>query len=232
MKHLSLSLILLLAVVSTAHAQDNSKKDYYDIELILFEQADGYSYEKWPTSPGEPNIALAKDNLSRLSPRSIVTALPQANNTLGPLVYTLNRKNAKVAAYVNVRLPIPKRGTHEWYWIGKNQLQGLIKITKGRYLHIETDLLLNKPDSSHPYRIQLHRRMRSNELHYIDHPMAGLIALAKRYEPEEIIEEAPTETLPEKMFNEEKEAAPEGLSAAKTITEPPSNQQEVTPISR
>lgn len=35
----------------------------------------------------------------------------------------------------------------------------------------------------HVYRMQQSRRMRSNELHYIDHPRFGIVAIATRYEP-------------------------------------------------
>jgi len=33
------------------------------------------------------------------------------------------------------------------------------------------------------YRLQQSRRMRSNELHYIDHPLFGIIVVVNRYEP-------------------------------------------------
>lgn len=35
----------------------------------------------------------------------------------------------------------------------------------------------------HVYRMQQSRRMRSNEIHYLDHPRFGIVAFATRYEP-------------------------------------------------
>ena len=58
-------------------------------------------------------------------------------------------------------------------------------MTRGRFLHLDTDLLLRAPDSSQTYRVQLSRRMRSDELHYVDHPKLGILIRAERYLPEE-----------------------------------------------
>ena len=69
-------------------------------------------------------------------------------------------------------------------------ISGSIKIVLERYLHIYTDLVYRKPlqvpatttgfnpgayqqDAAYPVRE--HRRMRSKELHYIDHPLVGML---------------------------------------------------------
>jgi len=72
-----------------------------------------------------------------------------------------------------------------------NELDGSVKLVLGRYLHIYTDLIFRKPviverldeetqeltetRTLFDIPIQSHRRMRSRELHYIDHPMAGIL---------------------------------------------------------
>jgi hypothetical protein len=72
-----------------------------------------------------------------------------------------------------------------------NELDGSVKLVLGRYLHIYTDLIYRKPviverldeetqeltetRTLFDIPIQSHRRMRSRELHYIDHPMAGIL---------------------------------------------------------
>jgi len=61
-----------------------------------------------------------------------------------------------------------------------------------RYLHIYTDMIYRKPRNEaapvwydvqarlyKQYPIQSHRRMRSKELHYLDHPMVGILVMAK-----------------------------------------------------
>jgi hypothetical protein len=75
--------------------------------------------------------------------------------------------------------------------VKQHQLEGTIKITIGRYLHVWTDLVYRQPvatgnysaetnsyDNVRSYRYQDHRRMRSKELHYIDNPNFGILIYA------------------------------------------------------
>ena len=74
-----------------------------------------------------------------------------------------------------------------------SELDGTVKVVLGRYLHVFTDLVYRKPlakdidtesatpDSSGHNRVladfplKVHRKMRSKELHYIDHPLFGIL---------------------------------------------------------
>ena len=71
-----------------------------------------------------------------------------------------------------------------------NELDGTITIVLGRFLHVYTDLAyrrpfkintdsLNKPLARNhilaDFRIKSHRKMRSKELHYLDHPYLGIL---------------------------------------------------------
>jgi hypothetical protein len=84
------------------------------------------------------------------------------------------------------------------------QLEGSIKISVKRYLHVEFDMVLRQLTPSvatdtpalttlsphyQAYRMQVHRRMRSKDLHYIDHPQMGVLIIARRYEMPQPIEE-------------------------------------------
>ncbi|WP_177418145.1 CsiV family protein [endosymbiont of Lamellibrachia barhami] len=76
------------------------------------------------------------------------------------------------------------------------RLEGTIRVGVKRYLHLATDLLLRqweteegiKGDSLEfrpafrAFRMQSQRRMRSGEIHYLDHPIIGVLFLASRYE--------------------------------------------------
>ena len=93
-----------------------------------------------------------------------------------------------------------------------HQLEGTVKVVLGRYLHVYANLLLRRPmpegfagenrvgglqktadDSGagfqepttqlHEFQMRQHRRMRSNEVHYLDHPMMGMIVLIRRAQP-------------------------------------------------
>ncbi len=115
-------------------------------------------------------------------------------------------------------------------------LDGTIKLHLGRYLHLETDLLYRshqppaaplvnntflmsinevKPPPTQ-FRMQQTRRLRSGELHYLDHPMFGMLILITPYElpvppepePKPIPEPAPVSTTdvatPAPLINEKK----------------------------
>ena len=80
-------------------------------------------------------------------------------------------------------------------------LGGTINFTFRRYIHLSTDLTLyheyddagnasldnnaELPNSELPMSvIRLQRKMRSNEVQYVDHPLLGIVVNIKRYKPE------------------------------------------------
>jgi hypothetical protein len=83
-------------------------------------------------------------------------------------------------------------------------LNGTISVGLGRYLHVYTDLVYSEPLSGaqpaptgtdnlfraqrpnwQSYHISDHRRMRSRELHHLDHPKVGVLVEITPYEPDE-----------------------------------------------
>ena len=77
------------------------------------------------------------------------------------------------------------------------ELEGTLKVAVSRYLHVYTDLVYRLPrkvsaqDEQRStsgdtvlvdYPIRSHRRMRSKELHYIDHPLVGILVEARPIE--------------------------------------------------
>ncbi len=92
------------------------------------------------------------------------------------------------------------------------KIEGTVKIGVKRYLHLETDLLLRRLEKTdpaggrqtgmlrfgpyyQPYRLQSLRRMRSGKLHYLDHPLIGVLFIAEKYTPPappEPVEAVPT----------------------------------------
>ena len=77
----------------------------------------------------------------------------------------------------------------------ESNVQGTLKLVLGRYLHIHTDLLytrLNNADKQalptldskifSEFKIKSQRRMRSKELHYLDHPLLGILILVSPIE--------------------------------------------------
>jgi hypothetical protein len=64
-------------------------------------------------------------------------------------------------------------------------------VSRARYLHLWADLTYttriatadNPTPTLQRFRMKQHRRMRSGEIHYLDHPMFGVVVLATPYEP-------------------------------------------------
>ena len=65
-------------------------------------------------------------------------------------------------------------------------VHGTAKVSLARYLHVELNLLYSRPGNSATdppdavptrFRLVSERRMRSGELHYIDHPLFGVLVL-------------------------------------------------------
>ena len=122
-------------------------------------------------------------------------------------------------------------------------LEGTIRISVSRYLHVELDLLrrirsatpypsyeqsfegglTEQAQPYHRYRMQAHRRMRSGELHYIDHPLMGVLIKITPYElptPAEPVEPEATAPLRQaEGVNAEKPR--EGAAEQEPVPAPP-----------
>jgi len=197
LKSLALSLLLLIPPITSAV----DERDVYTFEIIVFERPDGGHAEFWPAEPDEPERSGARARLD---------TLPAATRTLDAAAYTLKKKGLVVHQHLAWRQAPAARNSDTWYWVGSSRLQGLLRLSRGRYLHLDTDLLLRDAASSQTYRIRLHRRMRSGELHYVDHPKLGILVQAERYEAPE-----PVETPTDPASGEPKPAAPLGTSTGK-----------------
>ncbi|MEM8843769.1 MAG: CsiV family protein [Pseudomonadota bacterium] len=91
--------------------------------------------------------------------------------------------------------PYPEDESIDGVW----ELEGTLNVVITRYLHIYSDLVyrmersnpLYTNDALQPeqvlvdYEVNSHRRMRSGELHYIDHPIVGILVEATPIEEEE-----------------------------------------------
>lgn len=160
-----LLLLLFLPTLATAEA--------YKFEMIIFERPGAVGGEYWPSNPGQPDRSKAVGTLGS----------QPAKRNLGPIAYTLKQKGMNVLKHMAWIQTPGSRSSNSWRWLSAGRLEGLVRLTRGRFLHLDTDLLLRDPNSSQPYRVQLNRRMRSNELHYLDHPKLGIIFRATRLRP-------------------------------------------------
>jgi hypothetical protein len=173
-------LVALCVWLSPAVAQDEQA---YLFEIVVFERPGGGS-EFWPSEAGQPDRALAKTALGSRG------RVPVEKRELGPAVFSLKRRGMVVHEHVAWEEVPGNRNAPTWQWLDAGRLNGLIRVTRGRFLHLDTDLILRDTNASKPVRIRLNRRMRSGELHYVDHPKLGILFQATRVE--DVVPPVPT----------------------------------------
>ena len=228
--------------------------NWYQVEVLIFRYNTAFeaTQEKWPQKidrsfPAKLSILDSSDD----SAHGAYAILPSAEYSFSSYLTELERrKNIKPLYHVAWRQPrIDKSMAHplliqagEITEDDQFELEGTIKISIKRYIHIDTDLWLSSyqraeekaendwwvfsddekpyllqedlirteqsraldaPIASHfpapeihekrPYltkylaRMQQTRRMNRDELHYLDHPLFGLLVRTTRYEiPQEV----------------------------------------------
>jgi len=200
----------LSALAHPVQAADEAP--WYDIELILFKQGASGSEatENWPEDPGSPDWTEAVNLLPPSSEETLrpYALLPKATWRLNAQFNALRRARGAMDPLFHQawRQPVAASRAAESIYLGPDlthnnrtpppPFEGLIKISVSRYLHIELDILLNGTNNSLPFstldtlssptrgsiRFHANRRMRSGELHYIDHPRIGALILISRVE--------------------------------------------------
>ena len=191
----------------------------YDIEIIIFEDAHAryINSESWNKSslPGDDLIAdnSGKNTSTATNYKDIKHSILSKDykriknsseyNVLQYSAWRQTGLKSNDAFEINIT---KLNNTHRNQT--KNTLSGTVKIVLARYLHFYGDLeyqQLNKANdenngeaeqndgfmpTNNSYAFKSHRRMRSKELHYIDHPLVGIL-----------IQINPVETSPENQAN-------------------------------
>ena len=184
----------------------------YDFELIIFEDTSGRyaNSEQWTHElPGlieetSDSRSKNKDSKAALNIKQIKgIGLQRYANKLKSskrykvLVHKAWRQEG-LADDAAINIPIDSRPASASQHRDANNIHGSIKVVLGRYLHIYTDMIYQQPRKdaapawdgqvSRQYReypINFHRRMRSKELHYLDHPLVGILVMAKPVKKQE-----------------------------------------------
>lgn len=166
------SLLLLCCLVFPATVLAAS--DRYEMEMVIFAQPDAQDERLADERPNAERIA---GSLAQGGPG--VEPLAVREGQLVPAAYTLGRKGAKVLAHLRWQHDFAVSGSDGWMQVLGQNLQGAVRLRKGRYIHVFTDL--QPADSDYPVRE--HGRLRSGELYYIDHPRIGILVRAERLDP-------------------------------------------------
>lgn len=147
---------------------------------------------------GNPDVALSS---FEQFPDYLIS-LANTEGSLSKHAYSLNRAGElSVKSHQVWRQAGLSRETAPWVEIesdSNDSYSGKIQLSLSRYLHVRVDIQLANPNWASAYTYQpdqpartlqaetinfkAHRRIRTGELHYIDHPLAGVIVKVDRYE--------------------------------------------------
>ena len=205
MKHLTTLLAIYCLSLTSAHA-DVTEYDFELIifEDISRRYANSERWQHKLAAPGTETSAVETANRgTRANTTDTNTALNiKQINGIGLSKYAKKLASSKryhvlvhkswrqtgFADDAAIDIPIDSRLTDK---ANTNNIQGSIKIVLERYLHIYTNLMYQQPrkdavpvwdgQASQQYKeypINFHRRMRSKELHYVDHPIVGILVKA------------------------------------------------------
>jgi len=165
MRTLTLKTLFLFIVLFGSH---NLLAKQYQIELIIFEHIYNTSSPEADTRVSEDIDYSLLRSLSPADKESLVLS-EEAKRVRG----SRNFRFIAHAAWVQEGLSREEAGYVSLNdWLGSSGINGTATVYINRYLHL--DVQLNK--ESNNALMNQKRRMRSKELHYIDHPNFGILA--------------------------------------------------------
>jgi hypothetical protein len=186
-----LSALLFAFVAVTAFAQEDQERPdrWYEVEVLVFEQRSASIGEELPESPGKINTDGAIE---------LVTASGATNGQ--PVPYQiLPAENYRLRAAFNKldasgkyhpimhtawRQSVPPREKADRIHLSDKGVDGVITVGISRYLHVTSDLLVQKTmEAGSKFHLEGGLRIRSGEVHYIDHPMGGMLIVFTPYNP-------------------------------------------------
>lgn len=192
-----LGVALLLAAlmsVGSAGAQQATPVQSYDVELLIFRNLAGRETpENWgiEAAGAAQRLAIPDDEAPEgttdtpilAAPTATFPALPAAKMKLNAIEDTMRRSRAyQPVAHIGWTQPGFARNSAKYLSLSSlvpssSGLQGQVALSRGRYLHLTLDLVLDSSSDGSRYVLRQTRRMRSNERHYIDSPKLGVIAV-------------------------------------------------------
>ncbi|MDT8309821.1 MAG: CsiV family protein [Methylophaga sp.] len=173
-KRLSILLFTGLLLSMPAHAQQ-----WYQVELVVFEQLNPATDEQWPVMPPmDPSAVTPKTANGKIQPAN-------RESLAGVAERLRNSANYRVLSYHSWQQSVLNKNASLKVAIEGERLSGHIRVYKSSYLHSELDLWLQDgsqrsvgDDAFQGQRypnLRESRRLRSKELHYFDHPRFGAI---------------------------------------------------------
>jgi hypothetical protein len=186
--------VLAAAVLGTsATVAQQASLQSYDVELLIFRHLGGNeTQESWGIEAAAAAQRLDipdEDSLEPpvaplVAPTVTFPALPASKMKLTAVEETLRRsRDYQPIAHIGWTQPGFDRSSAQYLSLSSlvpagSGLQGQVALSRGRYLHLTLDLVLDSTATDgQRYVLRQTRRMRSNERHYIDSPKFGVIAV-------------------------------------------------------
>lgn len=193
LKQVTAGLVLLLSALS-AQAEDEvllplaaelkQQENLYTVEVVLFKQKiPAFAEEHWETELPAIDFTGARLPIPNDGmPLSANEELEKSDYALTDEAARLTRQGYEVL-YHNAWLEQfnPNSETTLMLVDPFGAFEGTVRIERLRYLHIFPDINLYTAQGAEMpgsvIRMQESRRMRSKEIHYIDHPVLGMLML-------------------------------------------------------
>lgn len=165
---------LVFGVSSAASAAAPSN---YNVEIVVFEN-------QMPELEGGENLAgnRPRDLVADLAIAELPAA-PTGEGELAAVVQALEKDtHYRILAHQQWTQTAEAKSATKPVRISDagQKLDGVFRFYLSRFLHVEMNLVLQdgaaiNPGDTPVYRLQEHRRVRTQELHYFDHPKFGAL---------------------------------------------------------
>jgi len=177
---------------------ESDNVNWYTVEVVSFTRAKtAQIQERWPVSVVVANKGPAQLSMLDIEP------VAASEKQLGRHAYAINRSSGlSVKSHQIWRQKGLPRAQAPWINLQSDSpaLSGKVRISLSRYLHADFDIQLQNPDWSPSFtnepamlepqaaktiHFNVSRKLKRDKIHYIDHPLAGLLLRIERYEKEQ-----------------------------------------------
>lgn len=166
---------LALWVILSLFASNSAAIPVYKVEILIFEnsQATGLDGEQWreltdrPSSLNSIPLSTGGEGAYQSLPATALNLIQARENLESSGKY-------EVIYHTGWSQPVKSREENTPVWIEvPGILEGTVNLHEGRYLHFAADLVFNSKEGS--VRLTESRRLKAKELHYLDHPLFGIL---------------------------------------------------------
>ena len=167
--------ILILCLLTLFSTASPAQARTYLVELVVFARHAGFGAEHSQARPGEPftsnAVTIGPVGAGRFS------QLSGSRLEMNHIAATLGRQGYRVVKHVGWVQPGLSRDQAVAVRISGDGLDGSVTVSLGHYLHMDVDLLYRRGEGDSMVTLKQSRKMRSRDIHYLDGPVLGVIAL-------------------------------------------------------